>query len=591
MIVLFNKLRARFLKPDSRLELRLRTIYHKIAATRMFFHLQDRLARRSYQRCRKERAGNLLVDVDAFNHKPKVSFLLQWEDQKRREGLSTIKSLQALRGNHWELNLSAPSGSDLLNNPEVFQNDTRITVVEGDVSELLDWIKGEYALFCHPGDRFFEDLLFHFYQVLSENPEAYVIYYDCEYANADRKTYGPFFKPAAASPALLLSVNYLSRALIKKSLLEKALADVELINGLKALDYRIGLWLCENAGGQHHIPQVLVSQADLPTPVDPAVQQAIISHLSCNGLSDVAAERKPEGVRFIWNPGSPTVAIIIPSRNNRHLLEPLLTSMTNRTDLARVSIHIVDNGSEDPATLAYYESIQRERNIKIISYRQPFNYSQAINLGVAESHSDLVLLLNDDMAVEDPDWLPELEQWAVRPESGVVGAKLLRPNRTIQHAGIIMGLSGFMGHLYLNAPEHYHGLAGSVDWHRNYLALTGACQMMRREVFNEVGGYDEGYRLAFGDIDFCIRVHERGYQNVYSPYARLIHFEGRSRGYTTPVADVLRGYERLAKYLVEEDPYFSPNLTYTRIPKCVKGRRTRTARREQIETRRRFYTS
>jgi len=154
-----------------------------------------------------------------------------------------------------------------------------------------------------------------------------------------------------------------------------------------------------------------------------------------------------------------------------------------------------------------------------------------------------------------------------------------------------MGLVGLAGHIYLNAPDHYQGLFGSVDWYRNYLAVTGACQMVRRELFNEVGGYDEEFQLAFGDIDFCLRIHDIGYRNIYTPFARLYHYEGKSRGYSTPVQDIIRAYNKHEKYLEKHDPYFSPNLTYTRIPKCTTRRTSGENRKQQIEERKKFYLS
>ena len=243
----------------------------------------------------------------------------------------------------------------------------------------------------------------------------------------------------------------------------------------------------------------------------------------------------------------------------------------------------------DPATLAYYQQITRLPKVRRVAYDQPFNYSEAINLGVASSTGDLVLLLNDDMRVIDPDWLDELAQWASQPDIGVVGAKLLRANHTIQHAGIILGLNDFMGHIYLNAPEHYTGLFGSVDWYRNYAAMTGACQMVRREVFEQVGGYDTSFRLAFGDIDFCLRVQALGLRNVYTPFASLYHFEGQSRGYTTPVDDILRGFDKLDMALRENDPHFSPRLTRTVIPAYRSAPLSDQERVEQLNSRRGFY--
>jgi GT2 family glycosyltransferase len=187
------------------------------------------------------------------------------------------------------------------------------------------------------------------------------------------------------------------------------------------------------------------------------------------------------------------------------------------------------------------------------------------------------------MQVLQPDWLAELAQWALLPEIGVVGAKLLHANHTIQHAGIIIGMQGIVGHLYLNAPDHYYGLMGSVDWYRDVSAVTGACQMVRRSVFEELGGYDEEYQLVFSDIDFCLKAIKKGYRNLYDPFATLIHFEGQSRGYRTPINDLARAYE---EWLRKDDPYFSPNLTYTTIPRCQLGPADQNDRFKRMETRR-----
>lgn len=353
-------------------------------------------------------------------------------------------------------------------------------------------------------------------------------------------------------------------------------------------EYDMALKLTGAEGSISHIPQVLIRQTSLVLPNTPDRQDIITSYLSQGGLHNVSAQSKPYGTRFIWDNPDPAVAIIIPTRDNRSLLETCLGSLINKTAYKNFKIHLVDNDSRDSDTLAYYQRIRSERKINIHSYEEEFNYSQANNLGVAKSDSDLVLLLNDDIEIHDPEWLRELVQWAIRPEIGVVGAKLIRANRTIQHAGIIIGLNGFVGHIYLNAPEHYQGLFGSLDWYRDYLAVTGACQMMRREVFDQVGGFDEGYKLAFGDIDFCLRVHNLGYRIVYTPFASLYHYEGRSRGYSTPREDILRAYNQMQAGLSSEDPYFSPNLTYTRIPKCDLKGHSKEDREDQIKARRKF---
>jgi GT2 family glycosyltransferase len=318
-------------------------------------------------------------------------------------------------------------------------------------------------------------------------------------------------------------------------------------------------------------------------------QEIVAKHLGDgNGIGDVEASAGPYGARFHWQVGDPSVAIIIPTLDNEQMLAPLVDSIFAGS-YKNFTINIVDNGSKDPALLEYYEALRGFRKVSIIAYERAFNYSEAINLGAANSQSDLLLFLNDDMRATNNFWLEELIQWASLPKIGVVGTKLIRKNHTIQHAGIILGLNNFAGHIYLNAPEHYDGLFGSVDWYRNYLALTGACQMVRREVFDAVGGYDERFALAFGDIDFCLKVYEKGFINMYTPFATLYHYEGQSRGYSTPVDDIVNGYERMGSFLNNSDPYYSPNLTYTPIPRCNTD--SPEARHAEIERRRSLYHS
>jgi GT2 family glycosyltransferase len=328
---------------------------------------------------------------------------------------------------------------------------------------------------------------------------------------------------------------------------------------------------------------------DLSTPETPEISTIISSYLSDLGLENVSAQSNTYGTRFTWQNKNSSVAVVIPTKNNRKLLEPWIDSLLHKTSYTNFKIHLVDNNSDEIETLNYYDQIESNPKVQIHPYHQEFNYSEANNLGAAGSDSDLVLFLNDDMAVIDPEWLTELVQWAERPEIGIVGTKLIRTNRTIQHAGIVMGLNGFAGHIYLNAPEHYHGLFGSVDWYRDYLAVTGACQMIRREVFNDIGGFDEGFRLAFGDIDICLRIHEKGYRIVYTPFASLFHYEGQSRGYATPPEDIIRSYQKMESALSKPDPYFSSNLTPTRIPKCAVNNSSDN-REEQFKTRKKFYS-
>ena len=586
MTSLLHKLRSALLSPNSSLELTLRTLYHKLAATRLFFNLQNHLARRSYRIFRSQQHKDS-PDLNDFPNQPNVSFLLSSSAAALSDLRSTLQSIQSLSSDRWEVILVTPDEV-----PDSFFSEIdhpRIQLTQAAHHDLLSLISGDYVVFCKAGDLFNNSILVYLHEALSENPHSDLVYYDCEYRHNQTDKLTPFFKPSTHSPALLLSINYLSRGFIRRDALKSIWAQATSYPDIINLEYELCLNLCEANANIKHISALLVQQNELVSSRRPEIQNIIKAHLARQGLQAVSSTQEKNGQRFTWATGDPSLAIIIPSKNNRSLLEPLVDSLLDLPYQGHIAIHIVDNGSQDPATLAYYQKIQKSSQVSIIPYAKPFNYSEAINLGVANSESDLVLLLNDDMALIDQKTISELVQWAIRPEVGVVGAKLLRANRTIQHAGIILGMTGFMGHIYLNAPEHYNGLFGSVDWYRNYLAVTGACQMVRRDVFNEVGGYDLGYQLAFGDIDFCIKVFENGYQNIYTPFAQFYHFEGSSRGYQTPVTDVLRGYEQLEKYMVEGDPFFSPNLTYTRIPKCLIKKRSHDERQKQIAARKSFY--
>ena len=582
MISLFNRFRLFLFSPNSRAELWLRTIYHKLNATRLLFRLHHIAALRSYKKWRSIQNKKANTHLSELTKQPKITFILGFPAGDAQKVISTLKSLRDLKGDNWEVLLIAPDPGYITNLPDDLIIDSHIKIIPQNQQTDLHSISGKYLVFCQAGDRFFKSLLLHLYEEIENDGSADLYYFDCEFRKDQSKVPYPLFKPSEYSPSMLLSVNYLTRAFINLEAAQDVLSAIDTQKPLLSQEYDLILRLCELGKTFHHIPNVLVSQENLPKPESLEMRDNVSAHLSRLGLENIDYIETASGPRFTWSTKNPKTAIIIPSKNNRNLLEPLIDSIFEHTHTMDFSINIVDNGSDDVSTLSYYKTISKDPTISIINYDEPFNYSKAINLGVSKSTSDLVLLLNDDMQIIDDTWLQELAQWSIRPEIGVVGAKLLRANHTIQHAGIIIGLNGFAGHIYINAPEHYQGLFGSTDWYRDYLAVTGACQMMRREVFNKVGCYDEGYRLAFGDIDFCLRVNQLGYRNIYTPFTSIYHFEGKTRGYQTPTEDVLKGLEDMKAYLETGDPNFSPNLTYTRIPKCAPNKQSQKSLIEQI---------
>ena len=584
---LLEKIRLFLFSPNSPIELKLRTLYHRLSATRLFFRFQSWKANQSYKKFLAAQESLPLPPINAIEPPPVVSFILTFCSKEVQKVNTTIDSIKGLKSPYWEIVLLSPDDVPAAN-PSRHSNEKRIKFIEAHQKHLINEISGDYFLICGAGDTFSNKLLHFFYQHLNEHPDANVYYSDCEYQSNDSSKPRPFFKPATLSPELLLSVNTCSRGIIKKT----AIKDQQLLAANRteaiATEYRIILQLGENAHNFEHIPYVLVSQTELISSDFGENHQTIQTHLASKNLKAVSSMKVRQHRRFSWQTKTPSISLIIPTKNHFQLIKGLITSILDKTDYDNYTINIVDNGSTDRETLAYYEKIRKDSRFTLIPYSAPFNYSQAINLGVEKTESELVLLLNDDIEVIEPFWLTELAQWAMRPNIGVVGAKLLRRNNTLQHAGVVIGLNGFAGHIYLNAPENYQGLFGSPDWYRDYLALTGACQMVKRDLFTEIEGYDEAYRLAFGDIDFCLRLHDLGYRNVYTPFAKLYHFEGQARGYTTPVSDIIHAYDKMWDNLSKDDPYYSPNLTHTRIPKCALND-ARAMKLEQMETRRNFY--
>ncbi len=558
---------SKLLPPNSGLELWLRTNYHKLNSTSLAFQIRDWHSRISCKHCFDRENSASLVSLDHIDRQPKVSFILDLDKATPLEFAKTIHSIANLIGNHWEiicLGESTKFNSLAEDSAEYHSQIKHLLTVEDN---LLDQVSGDFVLFCAPGDQFARTLLLRFYGALNSTGEADIYYYNCEYAAPGEKKKKLFFKPGDASPALLLSVNYFSRGIIGREALEKVDFHFSSQKPLLVQEYRLCLELQRENFAFQHLPYVLVSQKELVTSAKAENQAIIVAHLEQQGINGVAAEVEPIGTRFVWPGTEPSIAVVIPTLNNRKLLEPLVDSLLHNS-YRNLAITIVDNNSIDPATISYFQEIRNSPRVSVVRYNQEFNYSEAINLGAANSQSDLLLFLNDDMGVSNDFWLEELVRWAARPEIGVVGTKLIRANRTIQHAGIILGLNRFAGHLYLNAPEDYSGLLGSVDWYRNYMALTGACQMVKRDLFEAVGGYDEAYLLAFSDIDFCLKVYEKGYLNLYTPFASLFHYEGVSRGYNTPPADILRGYQRIESYVRAGDPYFAEGLSFQPIPYC-----------------------
>jgi len=526
----------------------------------------------------------------AFAYKPLLSIITPVYNPPPQVLRQTIEAILAQTYENWELciadgNSQMPGVQEAIE--EYAQKDNRIRLqrlpqnlgISGNSNAALDIAQGEFVQFLDHDDLLAPNALYEAVHLLNENPALDVIYYDEDKLSKDGdERRDPFFKPDW-SPEMLLSANYLTHALMRRALvLDAGKLDPD-TDG--AQDWDLAFRVTERTNQIAHIPKILYHWRQVsgstsgdftakPWVFDTQIR-CVENHLRRTGIEQPKANFPSPGfLRVRWPVSGKKVSIIIPSKENVDFLRQCLSSITHITTYPDYEIVIVDNGSVEKETLNYYQTLRRDPRVKLAPYNQPFNYSAANNLGARHASGEILLFLNNDIEILEADWLEEMVRWAERPNVGIVGAKLLYPDLTIQHAGVVIGMEGHASHVFWGAPETYSGPFGSVDWYRNYTAVTGACMMMRRDVFDTLGGFDEAYILAFSDIEICVRVHERGLRTVYTPFARLKHYEGKTRGSHIPMKDVKIGVEHFTALVEAGDSYFNPNLSYThRLPTIV----------------------
>ncbi len=562
----------KFFPPESNVERAVRTQYLRITSTKLFVHLKIHQSKKSYTSWLQNQEKNKMGKEHIYPLETVFSFFLPLNLLDIDSCLKTIESIKSQSLENWELILFSPIKLPTKSQiSRLIGHDQRIKFFIEEViclQRFLEFSKGDYFICCAPGDTFEKSVMYKLTQIINNRPTVEVIYTDVDIQKCKRARPLAFFKPEKYSPELHLSVNYLSSALVKKHSAHAQIEKVDPSHNFLLQEWELMFLLCEKSSEISHIPLILTHQYRPVIENRNQEKSLLEAHFQRVGNPHSIQIIQGDEVHLRWKLSEPSVSIVIPSKNHYLILKKLIDSLFTQTNYKNFEVIIVDNNSTDEELLTYYRKITKEYPVQIIPFNEEFNYSKAINLGVSISQSELILLLNNDMEIISTDWLSELVQWTMIPEIGIVGGKLLYDNNTIQHAGIIIGLQGFVGHLYLHAPDHYFGLLGSVDWYRDINAVTGACQMMRRNVFNELGGYDEKFRLVINDVDFCLRAINKGYRNLYTPFARIKHLEGKSRGLNTPRQDLLRGFDVLTEWISKEDPYFSPNLTYTTIPLC-----------------------
>ena len=530
-----------------------------------------------------------------FPQKIKFSVVVPLYNTPERFLRAMIESVQAQTYENWELCMA--DGSDGEHGGvekicrEYAKKDHRVRYrkleknlgISGNTNACLEMAEGDYiGLFDHD-DLLHSAALHEVMRAICEKGADFVYTDETTFHDEPEDAYLPHFKPAFA-PDNLRANNYICHFTVFKRLL---LDEVGLFDPAcdGSQDHDMVLRLTEKARHIVHIPEILYywrahagsvaeSTGVKPYVIDAGVR-AVQKHLERIGME---GEVSPVGpgltiyrVRYAIK-GTPRVSILIPNYEHLNDLKTCLNSIFNKTTWPNYEIVIVENNSISLEVFDYYRKLQRERkNVRVVTWKGTFNYSAINNFGAQFCQGEYLLLLNNDTEVISPDWLQEMLMFAQRDDVGAVGAKLYYPDGTVQHAGIGLGLLTLAGHYFRGVQHDNVGYMGRLIYAQDVSAVTGACMMIRRDVWEQVNGLDEEYAVAFNDVDLCMRIRQAGYLIVWTPFAELYHYESKSRGMEdTPekqrrfASEVTRFQRRWRKELDRGDPYFNPNFSLDR---------------------------
>jgi GT2 family glycosyltransferase len=415
-----------------------------------------------------------------------------------------------------------------------------------NLNVLLAVSEGEFVLPLVPGALLRPHALLDLALTANSVPSAELIYSDEDGVDAAGERGGWRFKPAW-SPNLLEARNYLGHVTLIRRETVRAL----------------GGW--DEQASEH--------QHDLFLRLTGHIEPRAIVHLAkilVHGASETDTPLLGRPRRTAVVEEGPRVSLIIPTRDNADVLETCIRSIRSRTRYANYEILVIDNGSVEDKTKKLFAELANDQSIRILPMAGPFNFSKLNNAAAREATGEILGLVNNDIEVTRAEWLGEMVALAMRPETGCVGAKLLYPDGRIQHAGVMIGLGGVAGHGHRFASAEDPGYLGRLRSVQNVSAVTAACLLIRKQVFDRVGGLDESLTVAFNDVDFCLKVRTAGYLNLWTPFAELIHHESVSRGRDlTPTkarrfADEYATMQRRWGASLLSDPYYSPHLTYDR---------------------------
>jgi O-antigen biosynthesis protein len=533
----------------------------------------------------------ILDDIENFRLHPLISVVVPVFNPSERYLRATLDSVIGQLYQNWELSLAddgstAPHVSRVL--AEYAARDRRVRFVSRLAEEgisaasnsAIEIATGEFIAFLDPVDILAPHALYLVVKEINQHPTIDFLYSDEDKITRRGRRFDPQFK-SDWNQDLILSQNLSSRLGVYRAAL------VRKVGGLRAefdgsQDYDLILRVIEETSAERirHIPHILYHWRPPGNWMARSFAQKFEASIAGRNAVEEHLRRRRVRAKVVSAPGpslraihysldiEPDVSIIIPTKDRADLLSRCVHGILEKTAYRNLEVIIIDNQSEQRATHAYLQQIAANPRVRILRYDLPFNFSRINNWGAQQAGGEILLLLNNDTEPIGASWLRHMVANACRSEVGAVGAKLLYPNRRVQHGGVILGLTGVAGHFHRNRRADDPGYFGRAALQQNLSAVTAACLAIRRNVFFEVGGFDgENLPIAFNDVDLCLRLRERGYLIVWTPLAQLYHHETASRDLDL-MPDRYQEFLRENDYMrsrwghiLDHDPYFNPNLS------------------------------
>lgn len=523
-----------------------------------------------------------------FKINPKISIIIPMYNTPVNFFEELVDNLIGQTYSNWELCLADGSPEENKELEKIYKKDERIKYkfigenkgIAGNTNEALSLVTGDFVALLDHDDLLPLFSLYEIVKCINENPDVEFIYTDEDkFEKLGGKRYDPYFKSDFA-PDTLRANNFICHfSVFKKELMDKLGGFRSEYDG--AQDYDILLRMSEETNKIVHIPKILyhwrvhaLSTAKAGGTAKPYAYEAgikaIQDHINRLGLKGTVEQGNTLGTYKINYEviGNPKVSIIIPNKDYINTLKVCLNSLKKLTTYENYEIIVVENNSEESETFEYYKKIDGKDKIKVVYFpEKEFNYSKIINFGVKNSTGDYIIQLNNDTELMTPNWIQEMLGFAQREDVGAVGVELFYPDNTIQHAGIIIGIGGVAGHVFKNLPKGIHGYFSKDAMIQNLSAVTAACIMTPKSIYDDVDYMDEKFKVAFNDVDFCLKIREKGKLIVYNPFVLFKHYESKSRGFEdTPEkkerfqAEIDRFHDKWQSVLDKGDPYYNINL-------------------------------